>query len=464
MKIKFTQQELNNKIYIKIWNTTNSIKSKINEQLNKIKSWKKYKIIKTIELKNWKTSSNIFLVVKNEKILDEYLEDIISELWKEIKKSDNKFSLALRRLKLEKNLEESFIILLAQNFYKFEEFKKDKSKYEVNILTNLKPEKLTKKIESIYFSRNLMNMPANILNPETYEEIIKKEFSKNKNIEIKIIKWKELEKIGANWIYSVGKWSKIEPRMVILKYTANKNNNNFIGLVWKWVTFDSWGYNLKPTWYMEDMNLDMWGSAVSLWIFKYLVETNYNKNLICAVWLVENLISDRSYTPTDIIKMYNWKYVRIQNTDAEWRLVLADTLSYVEDKYNLSEVFDFATLTGAAIVALWNEIIAIMWRNKKQIKQIQTLSWALKERTWELPLFEKYKKSLKTDFADLSNCSKWRSAWTITAWLFLSEFVKNKNWIHFDIAWADILENHPLYWNWWSWIWIHLITKYLEEK
>jgi leucyl aminopeptidase len=207
----------------------------------------------------------------------------------------------------------------------------------------------------------------------------------------------------------------------------------------------------------------MAGSAVALGTFKFLVENNYSNNLICAIWLVENLVSSKSYTPTDIIKMYNWKTVRVFNTDAEWRLVLADTLSYVEKNYKIEKIFDFATLTWAAIIALWNEIIAIMGKNASLTHKIQKIWWQIKERAWELPLYEKYKELLKTPFADISNCIKSRGAGTITAWLFLSEFVKTKNWVHFDIAWPDILENHPIYQTGGSWIGIRLAIKLFQE-
>ena len=461
MKIKFNHSETKNKIYLQIKDKSNSKSQEIKNKFNKIKLWKnnyKLEIEKTLD----KKQISIFIKIKNEKIFEENLEDIVINLWKAIKQENIPFSINLKPLKLNNEVEENFIELIAQNFYNFNKFKEDKSKYELNIKTNLDTNKLENKIKSIYWARDLINMPANHLNPDSYENLIKEEF-KNKNVEIKVIKWKELEKIQAGGIYSVWKWSIHEPRMVILKYEPNPWKP-FFALVWKWVTFDSWWYNIKPTWYMEDMNMDMWWSAVSLWIFKYLVENNYNWNLICAVGLVENLVSQKSYTPTDIIKMYNWKTVRVFNTDAEWRLVLADVLSYVEKNYKVDEIFDFATLTWAAIVALWNDIMAIMWRNRKNIKKIENIWWEIKERAWELPLYEKYKEHLKSNFADISNCTKSRAAWTITAGLFLSEFVKNKNWIHFDIAWVDILENNPLYWNWWSWIWIRLIIKYLENK
>ena len=461
MKVKFTPTEAKNKIFIKIQENYNTRKEEIKTKLDSIKAEKWFKIVEESHLTNWKTITNIFVVVKNQKIFEEQLEDIIAQLIKIIKSKNAKFSLSCKNLKLPSHLEETFVEILAQWFYTFNKYKKDNSKYQLHINSTLDHNMLTNKIKNIFWARDLMNMPANELNPDSYEQIIQETF-KNLPVETKIIKGKELEKIQAWWIYSVWKWSIHEPRMIILTYTP-KQNSSYTALIGKWVTFDSGWYNIKPTGYMEDMNLDMAGSAVALGTFKFLVENNYSNNLICAIWLVENLVSSKSYTPTDIIKMYNWKTVRVFNTDAEWRLVLADTLSYVEKNNKIEKMFDFATLTWAAIIALWNEIIAIMGKNPSLTHKIQKIWWQIKERAWELALYEKYKELLKTPFADISNCTKSRSAGTITAWLFLSEFVKTKNWVHFDIAWPDILENHPIYQTGGSWIGIRLAIKLLQE-
>jgi len=160
--------------------------------------------------------------------------------------------------------------------------------------------------------------------------------------------------------------------------------------------------------------------------------------------------------------MYNGKTVKIWNTDAEWRLVLADVLSYVEKNYKIEYIFDFATLTWAAIIALGNDIWAIIWRNKKLLKKIQDLSFKNNERVWEMPFYKWYKQLLKNDFADLNNVAKWW-AWTIIGWLFLSEFVENENWVHFDIAWTSILTNHKIYWTGGSWFWIRLAVEILKN-
>ena len=468
MYINFTNKKNKNSIYF-IINWKSKIKNtKIQKYIENFKfdKWKNFEIktLNEINNNNNKQISNTYIFVKNHKALEENIEEIIINLWNIIRKTNDKFNMSFKRLWIDKKIQENFIELLAQKLYNFNMFKSENNiKYSINIDTNIDTSKMIKKLEILYWVRDLQNMPANSLNPETYESIIKKVFWKNKKVKIKIIKWKELEKIWANWIYSVWKWSQYDPRIIILEY-KNTEKNNFDWLIWKWITFDSWWYNIKPTWYMEDMHLDMWGSAVSLWIFRYLVETWYKWNLVCWVWIAENLVSDKSYSPTDIIKMYNWKTVQITNTDAEWRLVLADTISYVEKNYNINKLFDFATLTWAALIALWWDITSILWNNKKLIKEIIKNWEDMKENLWELPLYKKYKSKLKSPFADIYNCAKWREAWTITAALFLSYFIKSKNWVHFDIAWPEIKENDPLYGTWWTAIQYRNIVNFFENK
>lgn len=464
MKLLFTNKKNKNNIYF-IINKKHKVKDKnIVKYIDKFKFSPKedFKIENINNIQdNGKINYNILVFIKNNKKFEENIEDITAKLWDNIINNNNKFSLSFKKLWIQKDLQEIFIELLAHKLYKYTEFKKDESKYSVSIDANIKKDIIKNKIESIYFARNLMNKPWSTLNPSEYEKIIKDEFKDNKNVKIKVIKWKELENIWAWGIYNVWKWSEHEPRMIILEYTKKKWIK-YNALVWKWVTFDTWWYNLKPTWGIEDMHIDMWGSAVALWTFKHLVETDYEKNLICAIWVVENKVSHSAYLPTDILKMYNGKTVQVWNTDAEWRLVLADTISYVEDNYKIDYIFDFATLTWAAIMALGSDIAAIMWKNKKLLKNIQDISYKIKERVWELPLYEGYKKLLKWENCDLNNIAKWW-AWTITAWLFLSEFTKNENWVHFDIAWPSITKDHNIYGTWGSWFGIRLAVDVLKN-
>jgi len=210
--------------------------------------------------------------------MHENIEDIVAKIWDIIINTNEKYNLSIKRLKIDKKLQEYFVELLAQKLYKYEEYKKEKFKYNINVDTSINLNIIENKIKSIYFARDLMNMPANILNPETYEDIIKEIFNNNENIQIKIIKWEELKKIWAWWIYNVWKWSIYESKIIILEYTKKKWEK-YNAIVWKGLTFDTWWYNIKTTNSIEEMHLDMAGSAVALWTFKHLVETWYKKIL-----------------------------------------------------------------------------------------------------------------------------------------------------------------------------------------
>jgi leucyl aminopeptidase len=156
---------------------------------------------------------------------------------------------------------------------------------------------------------------------------------------------------------------------------------------------------------MEDMKIDMAGAATVMGVLHYALETKLKKNLIIGLPLVENMVSHNAYKPGDVITMYNGKTVEVGNTDAEGRLILGDTLSYIEEKYNPDTVFDFATLTGAQIIALGNRFAAILGRNKELNRHIQDLGETLKDRTRELPFYQPYFKTYKSDIADMNNMS-----------------------------------------------------------
>jgi len=202
------------------------------------------------------------------------------------------------------------------------------------------------------------------------------------------------------------------------------------------VCFDTGGYNIKLTGGIEDMKIDMAGAATVMGVLHYAIETKLAKNMIIGLPLVENMVSHNAYKPGDVITMYNGKTVEVGNTDAEGRLILGDTLSYIEEKYNPDTVFDFATLTGAQVVALGNRFAAILGRNEKLNREIQDLGLQLKDRVRELPFYEPYFKTYTSDIADMNNMSKAgrMGPGTIGAGLFLSQFIENKNWVHFDIA------------------------------
>jgi len=253
-----------------------------------------------------------------------------------------------------------------------------------------------------------------------------------------------------NGIYEVGRWSQHAPRLILLEYRGNPTKKwRDIALVGKGVCFDAGGYNIKPTGGIETMKTDMTGAATAIGVRHYMTQMGEKKNIIIATPFVENLIAHHAYKPGDIITMYNGKTVEIANTDAEGRLILADTLSYVEKKYKPEHIRDIATLTWAQIVALGNKITAMMTHDDVMAEKIQTISRNILDRVWRLPLYKPYLEKYKSHIADIANAGMGGGAGPgcINAGLFLSEFIDNPHRIHFDIAgpsfsWQDPLTGH----------------------
>lgn len=404
-----------------------------------------------LELKKWAThavgllpivdgkSINYHIIVRiaDTKKFSDCMEDVVAEVGALIKKTAKEFFLDLDTTIISHDDKELLQQLFAVNLYAFTKYKKENKKHHLTI-KNSKTD--AKKFEALYQSlkitRELVNDPANSVHPKTVEEEVKKLFGKNKHIKITTIKWKELEKKWLNGIYQVGKWSEHDPRLILMEYKWSKKKWYDYALIGKWVCFDTGGYNIKPTGGMEDMKIDMAWAATVMGILNYAIETKLTKNIIIGLPLVENMVSHNAYKPGDVITMYNGKTVEVGNTDAEGRLILGDTLSYIEKKYEPDTVFDFATLTGAQVVALGSRFAAILGRNDKLNKEIQSLGLQLKDRVRELPFYEPYFRTYTSDIADMNNMSKSGRMWpgTIGAGLFLSQFIENKNWVHFDIA------------------------------
>lgn len=211
-------------------------------------------------------------------------------------------------------------------------------------------------------------------------------------------------------------------------------------MVGKGITFDSGGLSLKTAQQMETMKDDMAGAAVVFGLFRYLQWVDIPVELHGLTPLAENLPGGGAQRPGDVIRLFNGKRVEVMNTDAEGRLILADALAYGATlKPDL--MIDIATLTGACVVALGNEISGVMGTDEKTIKQLLTLGKEQGERFWQLPLFEGYRSHLKSRVTDLKNIGKPQNAGTIIGWFFLSEFVPGSvPWVHIDIAgtaWAS---------------------------
>ena len=284
---------------------------------------------------------------------------------------------------------------------------------------------------SVKLARDLVNRPANIVTPEYLAEEAKK--LKSLGVKVTVLDKKKIEKLGLNLLLSVGKGSANEPKLVIMEYYgAGKGADNY-ALIGKGITFDTGGYSLKPSEMMKLMKSDMGGAAATLGTVKSLAEAKTPINVIGVMACAENMISSTAVKVSDVHKSYNGLTVENNNTDAEGRLVLADAISYTIQNYEIAEVIDIATLTGACMVALGAEYAGVMGYDQCVIDSLVQAGLESEEKLWQLPTGKAYSEMLESDIADLSNIGG-PYAGSTTAAEFLYKFVEKKPWAHLDIA------------------------------
>jgi leucyl aminopeptidase len=325
--------------------------------------------------------------------------------------------------------------------YKFDKFKAEKTENEPNLTIIVsKSNKISKAIKTseivadgVIFTKSIANLPPNECTPTTLANFAKMISKKNK-MKCSVISKLELKKRGFGGISAVGQGSKNEPKLIVLEHNNGPINQKPIVLVGKAVTFDTGGISLKPGDKMDEMKFDKCGGCTVLGIMKAVSELRLPINVVGIVPSVENMPGGESYRPGDIIKLYSGKTAEILNTDAEGRLILADALSYGEKQFSPKAIIDFATLTGACIVALGTNVAAIVSNDEKLTRKINDSSKRTSEEIWELPLNQDYMDMIKSDVADMKNVGAGRAAGTITAAAFLKNAINDTPWIHFDIA------------------------------
>jgi leucyl aminopeptidase len=225
-----------------------------------------------------------------------------------------------------------------------------------------------------------------------------------------------------------------------LRYQGSTPDSDPLALVGKGVTFDSGGYSLKPTDGMLTMKCDMAGAATVLGIFNAVAKLKVRRNLIGVVGLVENLVSGDAFKLGDVLTARSGKTIEIHNTDAEGRLVLADCLN-VALQENPMQIIDFATLTGACVVALGNDVAGLMSNNNPLQGDVQSFTEKCGELTWPLPMHSFYGEQIAGKVADIKNVGEGRWGGAITAAKFLEEFVQARPWVHLDIAGPAFLDS-----------------------
>lgn len=287
-------------------------------------------------------------------------------------------------------------------------------------------------IEGVFLARDLVNEPAIVMTPKELSKRAKEELV-GLGVEIEVFGQDQIEELGMIAFLAVSKGSANEPQFIVMNWNGDKESNEKIALVGKGLTYDSGGYSLKPSASMDTMFTDMAGSASVIGAMKSIAKSKLKRNVVAIVAACENLISGEAYKPGDIIGSMSGKTIEVLNTDAEGRITLADALWYAAKVEKADKIIDIATLTGACIVALGSVNTGAITNNDKLMNDVKEAAVLAGEPLWQMPSNEEYRELIKGTNADLKNTGG-RGAGTITAGLFLEEFVDKTPWVHLDIA------------------------------
>ncbi len=286
-----------------------------------------------------------------------------------------------------------------------------------------------------WFARDLQALPSNLCTPSHLAKVAR-ELGRRRRLKVTVLDRAAIEKEGMRALLAVAQGSAQDPRFIVVEYRAAGRRTGRAGkpvvLIGKGVTFDTGGISLKPSANMEEMKYDMSGAAAVLGTMDAIGKIRPKVNVVGLVPATENMPSGTAIKPGDVIRSHFDKTIEIINTDAEGRLILSDALSYAR-RFKPACAVDIATLTGAVVVALGEEAMGLLGNDESLIDAVRTAGQRAGEPAWPLPLWEGYGELLKSTIADVKN-SGGRSAGTITAAWFLSEFVDGFPWAHLDIA------------------------------
>ncbi|MFC1616569.1 M17 family metallopeptidase, partial [Patescibacteria group bacterium] len=336
-------------------------------------------------------------------------------------------------------------ILLTQ--YKPDKFKTKKKKTEknelerINLIAEKKTKKFGKAIEKadliaigVDYIKDLVNKPSNVIDGE-YLAGEARRIAKSNRYKVLDLKEKDLKKMKWGGLLAVNQGAEKEAKCIILEHNGGPKKERPIVIVGKGVIFDSGGYNIKPTKYIETMHQDMGGAAIVMGLFEVMKDLGIKKNVIGVMPIAENLVSDRAYRPSDVITMYSGKTVEITNTDAEGRLILADAMTYAA-KFKPESIITIATLTGAVSVATGCRYSGLIGNDIKLRRSLQKAGKKVDDLGWPLPLHQDYKKKMNSEIADIRNCDIGSSsdAGSSKGAAFLERFIEKNKWCHIDIG------------------------------
>ncbi len=290
---------------------------------------------------------------------------------------------------------------------------------------------VTPLVEGVYFTRDLVNEPANVLTTSEFADRLQN--LAELGVKVEVLDEKALAKLGMRTLLAVGEGSE-SPSSVVVMHWNGGGKEPPVALVGKGVVFDTGGISLKPPGGMEDMTMDMGGAGTVAGVMKTLALRKAKANVVGLVGLVENMPDGRAQRPGDVVQSMKGDTVEVINTDAEGRLVLCDVLWYAQERFEPSVLIDLATLTGAIVIALGHENAGVFSNNEGIAKWLLAAASAEGEGAWRMPLGEAYNKKLKSRIADVKNVGG-RPAGAVTAAQFLQRFVKDETpWVHLDIA------------------------------
>lgn len=302
--------------------------------------------------------------------------------------------------------------------------------------------------ESINVMKDFINEVPNVLHSEEYAKRIEADVKKNlKGVKIKILNKAAIQKEKMGMFLSVNAGSAYEPRLVHLTYEPARSNSKtkHVALVGKGITFDTGGYCVKPGTSMAGMKNDMGGSATVYGAFRAAVLEKAPIKITCILAITDNAINELATVPDAVVTARNGKTCEILNTDAEGRLILGDALDYACDQ-NPQYIIDAATLTGACLVALGNQVCAILGNDQKWVNDILGAAKSQDEYMWQLPIINEWRQDIKSKVADIKNIGTPMRAGTAIGAAFLEEFIKNDiKWAHLDIAGVVDAQSHLPY-------------------
>ncbi len=296
-------------------------------------------------------------------------------------------------------------------------------------------DKLAPVADGVFFARDLINEPANVIYPQSFVDRTRAAFDGVDNVSIKVLNVKQMDKLGMGALLGVGMGSERPPRLLVINYRGGEDKEAPLAFVGKGVTFDSGGISLKSPKGMWRMKYDMSGAAAVTGTLLTLAKRKAPVNAVAVAALVENMPSQRAQRPGDVRTTMSGKTIEVINTDAEGRLILSDAVWYTQQEFAPVIMVDLATLTGSIKVALGETYAGVFSRQDELARQIVSSGKTAGEEVWRMPLHADFREAIKSDIADVKNSVEGGYGGASTGAEFIGTFVgQDTAWAHLDIA------------------------------